>query len=255
VSLRADIHLRRGEFCLELAFTAAAGEVVAIVGPNAAGKSTVLEAIAGLIPLERGEIVLDGRVLERVAAGLRLPPQAREVGMSFQGLALFEHLSVLDNVAYGPRARGLSKTEARARAQGWLERFGIAELSERRPGELSGGQAQRVALARALIVEPRILLLDEPFASLDAHVLLEAREVVRETLAGFAGISLIVTHTLADALELADRLLVIEGGELVQEGSPAEVAASPASAHLEAMLGLTGPREATLPRDPAQGQP
>lgn len=236
MSLRADIHLRRGEFELDLSFSAPSGEILALVGPNGAGKSTVLEAIAGLIPLSRGEIVLDGRLLERVVTGERLPPQARNVGVLFQGLALFEHLSVLDNVAYGPRARGLGKSEARARARTWLERFGIADLASRRPSELSGGQAQRVALARALIVEPQMLLLDEPLSALDALTVIEAREVLRTTLRAFAGVSLIVTHELDDALELADHLLVIEHGKLVQQGTPAEVAAAPATDHLAAML-------------------
>ncbi|PRP98505.1 Sulfate/thiosulfate import ATP-binding protein CysA [Enhygromyxa salina] len=236
MSLRADIHVRLGGFDLDVAFSAPTGEVLALVGPNGAGKSTVLGAIAGLHPLRRGEIVLDGRLLERVATRVRLPPQARDVGVLFQGLALFEHLSALDNVAYGPRARGLDKRSARARARTWLERFAIAELADRRPAQLSGGQAQRVALARALIVEPRMLLLDEPFVALDAFSKLEAREVLRETLRAFSGVSLVVTHELADALALADRLLVIEGGKLIQEGSPAEVMAAPASAHLELML-------------------
>jgi molybdate transport system ATP-binding protein len=236
MSLRADIHLRRGGFDLDLSFSAPSGEILALVGPNGAGKSTVLEAIAGLIPLARGEIVLDGRLLERVVTGERLPPQARNVGVLFQGLALFEHLSVLDNVAYGPRARGLGKSEARGRARTWLERFGIAELAPRRPAELSGGQAQRVALARALIVEPQMLLLDEPLVALDALTVVDAREVLRTTLRAFAGVSLIVTHELDDALELADHLLVIEHGKLVQQGTPAEVVAAPATAHLAAML-------------------
>jgi molybdate transport system ATP-binding protein len=236
MSLRADIHLRRGDFELDLSFSAPSGEILALVGPNGAGKSTVLEAIAGLIPLARGEIVLDDRLLERVVTGERLAPQARNVGVLFQGLALFQHLSVLDNVAYGPRARGLGKAQARAKARTWLERFGIAELASRRPAELSGGQAQRVALARALIVEPQMLLLDEPLAALDALTVVDAREVLRTTLRAFAGVSLIVTHELDDALELADHLLVIEHGKLVQQGTPAEVVAAPATDHLAAML-------------------
>jgi molybdate transport system ATP-binding protein len=236
VSLRADICLRRDGFELDVAFSAPSGEILALVGPNGAGKSTVLEAIAGLVPLARGEVVLDGRLLERVATGVRLAPQARNVGVLFQGLALFQHLSVLDNVAYGPRARGLGKSEAHTRALGWLERFGIAELARRRPAELSGGQAQRVALARALIIEPRMLLLDEPLAALDALTVIEVREVLRKTLRAFAGVSLIVTHELDDALALADHLLVLEHGKLVQTGTPDEVVAAPATAHLAAML-------------------
>jgi len=236
MSLRADLGVDRGGFRLDLGFSAPSGEVLALVGQNGAGKSTVLAAIAGLLPLSRGEIVLDDRLLERVATGVRLPPQARGVGVLFQGLALFGHMSALDNVAYGLRARGVDKHTARARALAWLERFGVAELAERRPRQLSGGQAQRVALARALIVEPGMLLLDEPLAALDAQTVIEVREVLRETLHGFAGVSLIVTHEIGDALELADQILVLEGGRLVQQGSPHEVAAAPATAHLEAML-------------------
>lgn len=236
MSLRADLGVERNGFRLDLAFSAPSGEVLALVGQNGAGKSTVLAAIAGLIPLRRGEVVLDGRLLERVATGVRLAPQAREVGVLFQGLALFDHLSAVDNVAYGLRARGVDRRSARVRAREWLARFGVEELAERRPPELSGGQAQRVALARALIVEPRMLLLDEPLIALDAQTVIDVREVLRETLHGFAGVSLLVTHEIGDALELADQILVLEHGRLVQQGTPSEVAAAPATAHLEAML-------------------
>ncbi|MFO7563307.1 MAG: ATP-binding cassette domain-containing protein [Enhygromyxa sp.] len=236
MSLRADLGVERDGFRLELAFSAPSGEVLAVVGQNGAGKSTVLAAIAGLIPLQRGEVVLDGRLLERVATGVRLPPQAREIGVLFQGLALFNHLSAVDNVAYGLRARGAERASARTRAMEWLERFGVAELAERRPPQLSGGQAQRVALARALIVEPRMLLLDEPLVALDAQTVIEVREVLRETLRVFGGVSLLVTHELGDALELADQILVLERGRLVQQGTPDEVVRAPATAHLEAML-------------------
>ena len=236
MSLRADLGVERNGFALDVAFSAPSGEVLALVGQNGAGKSTVLAAIAGLIPLRRGEVVLDGPLLERVATGVRLPPQAREVGVRFQGLALFDHLSAVDTVAYGLRARGIDRRSARARAREWLDRFGVVELSEQRPPQLSGGQAQRVALARALIVEPRMLLLDEPLVALDAQTVIDVREVLRETLRAFAGVSLLVTHEIGDALELADQILVLEHGRLVQQGSPSEVMAAPATAHLEAML-------------------
>lgn len=236
MSLRADLCVERIGFTLDLSFSAPNGEVLALVGQNGAGKSTVLATIAGLLPLTRGEIVLHDRLLERVATRVRLAPQARGVGVLFQGLALFGHLSALDNVAYGLRARGLDKQSARERALAWLERFGVAELAARRPRQLSGGQAQRVALARALIVEPGVLLLDEPLAALDAQTVIEAREVLRQTLREFGGVSLLVTHEIGDALELADRILVLEHGRLVQQGTPAEVVASPATGHLRAML-------------------
>ena len=230
MSLRVDLSLRRGSFHCKLAFTAEPGEVVALVGPNGAGKSTVLAAIAGLIPLERGEIRLGARALEK------LPPQARGVGMLFQGLALFEHMSALENVAYGLRARGLPTAEAHRRALAWLDRFAIADLADRRPAALSGGQAQRVALARALILAPELLLLDEPLAALDAEAIVAAREILRATLRDFSGVSLLVTHEVEDALLLADRLLVLEDGALIQEGTPQQIVDAPASAHLRAML-------------------
>ncbi len=236
MSLRADLTVRRGAFVLELAFSAPTGEVLAVLGSNGAGKSTLLAAMAGLLPLERGELVVDERILERAATGVRLPPQARDLGVLFQGLALFEHLSALDNVAYGLRAQGVAKAEARERSLAWLERFGVPELAARHPSELSGGQAQRVALARALIVTPRVLLLDEPLASLDAENRLDAREVLHTTLRSFRGVSIIVTHELGDALTLADRVLVLEQGKLVQQGTPQQVVEQPRTDHLRAMV-------------------
>lgn len=236
MSIRADLGLRRGGFELDLAFSAPSGEVLALLGSNGAGKSTALAALAGLLPLARGELIVDERVLERVATGTRLAPQDREVGVLFQGLALFETMSVLDNVAYGPRARGASRADARAQARVWLERFGVAALAERRPSQLSGGQAQAVALARALIVAPRLLLLDEPLASLDAEVRVEARALLEHTLHDFDGVSVIVTHELGDALALADRVIVLEAGKRVQEGPPAQIVEQPATEHLRAMI-------------------
>lgn len=236
MSIRADLGLRRGEFVLDLAFSAPSGQVLALLGSNGAGKSTALAAMAGLLPLDRGELIVDDRILERAATRIRLPPQAREVGMLFQGLALFESMTVLDNVAYGPRARGLAKASARAQAHAWLTRFGVAHLADRRPDQLSGGQAQAVALARALIVSPRLLLLDEPLASLDAENRIEARAVLQQALREFEGVSVIVTHELGDALHLADHVLVVEAGKRVQEGTPQQILERPATAHLRAMV-------------------
>jgi molybdate transport system ATP-binding protein len=236
MSIQAELGLRRGEFVLDLVFSAPSGQVLALLGSNGAGKSTTLAAMAGLLALERGELIVDDRILERVATGTRLPPQAREVGMLFQGLALFESMTALDNVAYGPRSRGWSQAEARALARTWLARFGVGDLAERRPSQLSGGQAQAVALARALIVSPRLLLLDEPLASLDAENRIEARAVLQQALREFEGVSVIVTHELGDALHLADRVLVLEAGKRVQEGTPQEVLERPATAHLRAMV-------------------
>ncbi|TDC65656.1 ABC transporter ATP-binding protein [Actinomadura sp. GC306] len=230
--LDARLVVRRAGFELDLALTAEPGEVVALLGPNGAGKSTALRALAGLVPVSGGHIRLDGGDLGA------LPPDRRGIGMVFQDYLLFPHLSVLENVAFGPRCRGAGRSEARRRAARWLERVGLAEFAAVRPRALSGGQAQRVALARALAVEPGLLLLDEPLAALDAHTRLEIRAALRRHLAGFAGAAVLVTHDPLDAMVLADRIVVVEGGRLVQEGAPAEVARRPRTDYVARLVGL-----------------
>ncbi|MFC5182635.1 ABC transporter ATP-binding protein [Actinomadura harenae] len=230
--LDARIVVRRPRFDLDLVLTAAPGEVVALLGPNGAGKSTALRALAGLTPLAGGHVRVDGRDLTR------LPPDERRVGMVFQEYLLFPHMSALENVAFGPRAQGTGRREARRRAAEWLEHVGLAEQASARPRALSGGQAQRVALARALAVRPGLLLLDEPLSALDAHTRLEVRAALRRHLAGFAGAAVLVTHDPLDALTLADRLVVVEGGRLVQEGAPADVARHPRTPYVARLVGL-----------------
>ncbi|HYN68307.1 MAG TPA: ABC transporter ATP-binding protein, partial [Ornithinibacter sp.] len=156
----------------------------------------------------------------------------------FQDYRLFPHLDVLDNVAFSPRARGLGRAGARAVAQTWLDRLGLADLSRRRPADLSGGQAQRVALARALAGEPALLLLDEPLSALDARTRIDVQAELRRHLSDFAGPCLLVTHDPLEALVLADRLLVLEHGRVVQEGTPAEVARRPATEYVARLVGL-----------------
>jgi molybdate transport system ATP-binding protein len=242
--LAADIRLRRGEFDLDLALTADAGEVVALLGPNGAGKTSALRALAGLTPLAAGRVSLDGTPIEEPATGLRLPAQARPVSMVFQDYLLFPHLSALDNVAFGPRCRRgpdggrVSRRAAREQAATWLERVGLADRAELKPAALSGGQAQRVALARALAAQPSLLLLDEPLAALDAHTRLEVRGVLREHLAAFAGVSVLVTHDLLDAMVLADRVVVIERGRATQQGAPADIARQPRTEYVARLAGL-----------------
>ena len=208
---------------------AEAGEVLVVIGPNGAGKSTLLRAIAGL---ERGRV----QVGDEDWTDLEVP--RRRVGYVFQDQSLFPHLSALDNVAFGPRARGGNRHAADSRAREWLDRFGIAELADRRPRELSGGQAQRVAIARALATDPDVLLLDEPFAGLDVSVQMALRIELGRHLRDFAGIALLVTHDAIDALTLADRVLVLEGGRVAQVGPPAEVAAQPRTPHVARLVGL-----------------
>ena len=234
--LVADITARRGAFELQARFALAPGTTAALLGPNGAGKSTLVDALAGHVPLTAGELVLGGRALERPSAGLRLPPQARGLGVMSQGYCLFPHMSARDNVAYGLRARGVARVRARAAAQAWLDRLAIGELGDRLPAALSGGQAQRVALARALIIRPSLLLLDEPLAALDATARAHARGLLRGWLADAGAIALIVTHDVADAVALADELLVLEAGRLTARGAPDALRAAPPTPYVAAAL-------------------
>ncbi|GAA1257657.1 ABC transporter ATP-binding protein [Kitasatospora nipponensis] len=235
-----DAHLRveRPGFTLDLELGAAAGEVVALLGPNGAGKSTALRALAGLLPLTAGHLRLDGQTLEDPATGLHTPAERRPVGVVFQDYLLFPHLSALDNVGFGLRCRGRSRKEARAEALPWLTRMGLEAHATARPGKLSGGQAQRVALARALAVQPRLLLLDEPLAALDARTRLDVRSQLRRHLAEFEAVAVLVTHDPLDAMVLADRLVVIEDGAEVQSGTPSEVARLPRTDYIARLVGL-----------------
>lgn len=230
--LDARLVVDRGDFRLDVALTAAPGDVIALLGPNGAGKTTALRALAGLLPLTGGHLRLDGASLERV------PPESRPVGVVFQDYLLFPHLSALDNVAFGPRCRGAGKAEARAEAAAWLDRMGLAGHAGAKPRRLSGGQAQRVALARALATRPRLLLLDEPLAALDARTRLEVRAQLRRHLAEFEAVAVLVTHDPLDAMVLADRLVVVEDGQVVQQGTPAETARRPRTDYIARLVGL-----------------
>jgi molybdate transport system ATP-binding protein len=175
---------------------------------------------------------LDGEALERT------PPESRPVGVVFQDYLLFPHLTALDNVAFGPRCRGASRAAARALAAEWLARMGLTDHAGAKPRHLSGGQAQRVALARALATRPRLLLLDEPLAALDARTRLEVRAQLRRHLADFEAVAVLVTHDPLDAMVLADRLIVVEGGRVVQEGTPADIARRPRTDYIARLVGL-----------------
>ena len=221
---------------LDIQLQAAAGEVVAVLGPNGAGKSTALRALAGLLPITSGRIQLDGATV--ADGGIHRPPYERPIGVVFQDYLLFPHLSVLDNVAFGPRTRGHNRQAARRIAAEWLERMAVPELASAQPGSVSGGQAQRVALARALATDPRLLLLDEPLAALDARTRLVVRSELRRHLADYSGAAVLVTHDPVDASVLADRLVIIESGRVVQSGSPAEVARRPRTDYVARLVGL-----------------
>jgi molybdate transport system ATP-binding protein len=234
-ALELDIAVALRSFDLGVSL-AVGRETLALVGPSGSGKTTVLRAVAGLRRPDSGGIRVDGRAWFDAAAGVDLPPEARSVGLVFQEHALFPHLSVRANVAFGGRAR----------ADEMLERFRIAHLAEAKPTAISGGERQRVALARALARGPRVLLLDEPLSSLDAHTRAVVRAELEEVLAGVALPTLLVTHDFRDAAALAGRVAVIADGRLRQAGSPADLVARPADAFVASLTGgnlLTGTAE------------
>jgi molybdate transport system ATP-binding protein len=236
--LDAAIEVRLGEFDLAVELQVDDGEVVALLGPNGAGKTTVLRAIAGLQPLDDGRICLDGVGLDDPATDTFVPTERRPIGVVFQDYLLFPRLTALDNVAFGLRARGVDKARARTQASAWLERFHLGEQAGAKPRTLSGGQAQRVALARALATDPRLLLLDEPLAALDAGTRVKVRAELRRHLATFAGARLLVTHDPVDALVLADRLVIIENGRITQTGPPPAVVARPGTHYVAQLVGI-----------------
>ncbi len=228
----------RGSFRLAVDFAVGAGEVLGVLGPNGAGKTTLLRVLAGLTALTEGRITLDGQALDDSGTGAFVAAEHRPVGIVFQNYRLFPHLTVADNVAFAPRSRGAGRGAARATAAQWLDRLELRDFADRKPAQLSGGQAQRVALARALAADPRLLLLDEPLAALDARTRLEVRAELRRHLAEFPGPTLIVTHDPLEAMVMTDRLLVIEDGRIVQEGTPAAIAQRPATHYVAQLVGL-----------------
>ncbi|MDG4781742.1 ABC transporter ATP-binding protein [Micromonospora sp. WMMD961] len=228
----------RGAFRLDVPLRVAPGEVVALLGPNGAGKTTALRALAGLHPLTDGHVTLDGVDLDRPVTGGWVPTERRSIGVVFQDYLLFPHLSALDNVAFGPRRHGVERRAARATAREWLRRVGLDAQAQRRPRQLSGGQAQRVALARALAVAPSLLLLDEPLAALDARSRLDTRAELHRHLSAHPGATVLVTHDPLDALALADRLVIVEGGRVVQEGDGPSVTARPRTDYVARLVGL-----------------
>lgn len=215
----------------QLTLDAEPGTTIAVVGPNGAGKTTLLRALLGLTTRAHARLTLGGTDVTE------LPPHRRGVAWVPQDGALFPHLTALANTAYGLRAHGIPRGEARHEAQEWLDRLGVGHLAHRRPGQLSGGQAQRVALARALAARPRALLLDEPLAALDQTTRARVRHTLRHHLDGFGGVCLIVTHDPVEAVALADRVLVLDDGRALQDAPPEEVTRHPRSPWVARMLG------------------
>ena len=238
LGLEAQLDARLGAFSLAIELAVGRTETLVLLGPNGSGKSTCLELIAGLRTPERGRVVLQDTVVCDTASGIHLPPEDRRVGLVFQDNALFPHQSVRRNVEYGPRARRLSRADRERIVDASLLRLDLAAIADRPVLELSGGQRQRVALARALASEPRLLLLDEPFSSLDATTRATVRVELRRFLRQAALPALVVTHDPLDAFVVGDRLAVIEDGRLVQVGTGEELLAHPRSSYVADLVGL-----------------
>jgi molybdate transport system ATP-binding protein len=255
--LDVDIQLRLSRLNLDVAFTVAAGEVLALLGPNGSGKSTTLRALVGLLPLAGGRVVLDGTVLEAPSERVKVSPEKRPIGLMFQDYLLFPHMSAVENVAFGLRAKGTDKKTAHTKASETMARLGLDGLAEARPGSMSGGQQQRVAMARALVTDPKLLLLDEPLAALDVSTKTDVRRLLRQVLRQSSAANILVTHDLLDAVALGDRMVVIQDGGIVQTGTPAEVTAQPRSQYVADLVGvnlLRGSAQGTLLKLDGGGQ-
>jgi molybdate transport system ATP-binding protein len=236
--LSAAVRVRLNGFLLDATVIAPRGEITAVIGPNASGKTTLLEAIAGLIPLESGVVELGDEVLENVDTGQRIAPQDRRVGYVFQDSLLFPHMSALENIAYGIRAGGRSKRDAQSDARAVLREAGLEEIARLKADELSGGRRQLVSLLRARARGPELLLLDEPTSSIDAVSRPVVRRELTEMIKSFDGVTLLVSHDPVEAMSLASRIFVLEEGKVVQWGSPQELAARPSSRYVAEVVGL-----------------
>ena len=239
--LRAEATTQLGAFALDVAIEVPAGHCLALAGPSGAGKTSVLRVVAGLVRPERGRVVCGGETWLDTARGIDVPPERRRCGYVFQEYALFAHLRVWQNVAYP--LRGVPRAQRRERALELLDRFGVAHLADERPRTLSGGERQRVAVARALARRPAALLFDEPLSALDPRTRAAAGRQLG-TVMHEAGVpALLVTHDFTEAALLGDRVGVIDGGRVLQEGTAAQLAAAPASAFVADFTGavvLTG---------------
>jgi molybdate transport system ATP-binding protein len=234
-SLSVDVMVQRDGFFMRAAFEAGAGRTVGLLGPNGSGKSTTVDVISGILAVSEGYISAGDEVWDRPATGVFVSPQRRSVGVMFQHLALFPALSVLENVAYGARAR--KRPSPKEHAMAVLEQLDAAHLQARPTRSLSGGEAQRVALARALVSKPQVLMLDEPLSALDVRARGAARRTLKEVLAAFQGVKIIVTHDPLEAMTLADDIIVMEQGAITQQGEPGEIRSHPRSAYAAAFAG------------------
>lgn len=228
-----DVEKRYGEHTAVAGFNLdiGQGELVALLGPSGCGKTTTLRMVAGFVPATSGRIIFDERDVTD------LPPYRRNTGMVFQSYALFPHLSVAENVAYGLKRRGVARPEIETRVARALDRVRLRALSDRMPKQMSGGQQQRVALARALVIEPDVLLLDEPLSNLDAKLRDEMRTEIRQIQQSLGVTTIFVTHDQEEALSVADRLVVMNAGHIEQVGVPLDLYESPRTAFVASFIG------------------
>ncbi|MEM1100802.1 MAG: ABC transporter ATP-binding protein [Pseudomonadota bacterium] len=243
-----------------ISFAIKKGELVTFLGPSGCGKTTSLRLIAGLELPSEGRVIIAGRDVSFD------PASERNVGMVFQSYALFPHMTVLENVGYGPTIRGVPKAEARERAQEILDQVGLAGLGERLPSELSGGQQQRVAVARAIVQQPDVLLFDEPLSNVDAKLRRKVRAEIRELQQRFGLTAVYVTHDQEEALAVSDRIVVMKMGQIAQIGTPSELYEEPASTFVADFIGdanliegvveggIFKAAQLTLPVDAAEGR-
>ena len=255
--LDARLAKRRGDFTLDVSFSAESGSTTVLIGESGAGKTSVLRLLAGLDRLDEGWLTLEGARYADATLGVHVPPWQREIGYVAQDYALFPHLSVYDNVAFGLRAAGAARRAVKARVRDALALVGIPELAARMPGQLSGGQQQRAALARALVLDPRLLLLDEPLSSLDLQTRRTLRLELRALLKRLSCVTVYVTHSPVEALVFGDRLIVIDGGQVAQAGSRDDLLRSPRSPFVAELVGtnLFVGRPAGLVRSSAAAHP
>jgi molybdate transport system ATP-binding protein len=228
---------RLGGFTLAAELLVRPGETTVLVGESGAGKSTLLRVVAGLEQPDEGRVAVNDQVYLDTALGVALPPWRRSIGFVFQDYALFPHLSVAEDVMFGPRAAGTSRRDARRRSLAMLERLGVADLAGRTVAGLSGGQQQRVALARALVLDPAVLLLDEPLSALDVRTRRRIRGDLRHLLRGLSCRTLYVTHNPVEAMFFGERLVVLEGGRVTQAGTRDDLLRHPRSAYVAELVG------------------
>lgn len=235
VSLAADVRVEMNGAVIEAALEVGAGEIVVLLGPNGAGKSTLLRALAGLSG-PCGDVSLGDRTLD--GPQIFVQPEDRRIGLVFQDLLLFPHMTIEENIYFAARSSGTGRADARKRVAEIVDTFELGALTGARPSGISGGEKQRAALARALVGRPEALLLDEPFAALDTSSRVEMRSVVSRHLRGFGGPAVLVTHDPLEALVLADRVVVLEEGRIVQEGTPDDLRSRPRSSYVASVVGI-----------------